>query len=297
MRMSLLLLVTVLQCAMIACIGGGDGGTDESPGGWDSVAESLGPGVVEGSPNPCQAGSPACFDILIAEMQQRADELTATCDHNALFATMYLRMTEEIQRAHDDGRFERPEATVNLTAWFAKHYFDAFDAWQDGDQDAVPRAWRIAFEAADERSVRGIGNLLLGMNAHVSRDLPYVVADVLDEVPPSIDPDYALVNQLIEDLSAEVIREVGERFDPSIRPAELPLALGGAPSFGALVTLWRSDSWQKGTAMVGSGESVADQVEFEATSRALALIPEVRYLPFVEGPEVRDAFCAEAAGN
>ena len=43
---------------------------------------------------------------------------------------------------------------------------------------AVPRAWAIAFGAADERAMSAAGNLALGINAHVQRDLPFVLAAI-----------------------------------------------------------------------------------------------------------------------
>jgi hypothetical protein len=206
-------------------------------------------------------------------------------------------MTEEITGAFDDGRLESPEATVHFTAWFAKYYFDAYDAWHDGDEDRVPEAWQDAFEAAEERNVRAMGNLLLGMNAHVSRDLPYVIADLFDEPAEQIDPDYALVNELIEGASATVIGEMAGRFDPTLTLAEIPLNLGAADSFGGIVTAWRTDSWQKGMALLEAGDDArveVDDIESAANARAFAILPATRYVPFVGDSEERDEFCADA---
>jgi hypothetical protein len=59
---------------------------------------------------------------------------------------------------------------------FAKYYTDAYYANRDGNRSAVPRSWLTAFDAARDKKATGVGDLLLGMNAHINRDLPFVLA-------------------------------------------------------------------------------------------------------------------------
>ena len=108
-------------------------------------------------------------------MTRRFDALASSCDHNAIFSLTYLRVTEEYRRTveapfFDDTPFVNHEDTV-----FARYYFAAFDAWTGGRTAEVPPAWRVAFDAAQSRAVSATGDLLLGINAHVQRDLPLVL--------------------------------------------------------------------------------------------------------------------------
>ena len=64
----------------------------------------------------------------------------------------------------------------HVDAVFARYYTDAYYNWQSGNRAAVPRAWLTALDAAKNKKVSGTGDLLLGMNAHINRDLPYVMA-------------------------------------------------------------------------------------------------------------------------
>jgi hypothetical protein len=279
-----------------ACSGGTASKVDPSLPAWDEVEENLVAGLDESSSNPCQRGDRNCLDIVLAEMHRRLEPLVDECDHDLAFATMYLRMTEQVRDAYDDGRLQSPAFTSHLTAWFARYYFRAYDAWHDGDVDAVPRAWQVAFEAADEKRVRGLGNLLLGMNAHVSRDLPYVVADLLDGPQPEINSDYALVNTLIADLSDDLVEEVAERYDPSLHVVVIPLGLE-ADSVGEVVRLWRTDSWDKGNNLLRSDGPARDTevafIEEDAEERTQIILPEVRYLPVIENAEPRDKYCRD----
>ena len=98
-------------------------------------------------------------------------------DHAAGIAlatsVMYLRVTQAVGRAEPS--FAAHQYLAHLDAVFARLYFAAYDDWRAGRRAAVPLAWQIAFEASDSGRVTGVGDLLLGMNAHISRDLPFAV--------------------------------------------------------------------------------------------------------------------------
>src|SRR5258706_5450036 len=112
-------------------------------------------------------------------MTRRFDLLDATCDHNLLFSLTYLRTTEEYRRAVvEPDFFSDPNFINHQDANFARMYFDAWDAYRAGALGNVPRAWQLAFRTADQKQVNGTGNLLLGMSAHVNRDLPFVLAAI-----------------------------------------------------------------------------------------------------------------------
>ena len=110
---------------------------------------------------------------------------------------------------------------------FARYYFAAHDAWTAGRTASVPPAWRVAFDAARDRAVSANGNLLLGINAHVQRDLPFVLYSVGLVKPDgtSRKPDHDRVNQILNRVTDDVIAEVARRFDPTIDDANLPTTL------------------------------------------------------------------------
>jgi Family of unknown function (DUF5995) len=113
----------------------------------------------------------------------------------------------------------------------------------------VPRAWQVAFGAAARRSVRGLGDLLLGMNAHITRDLAFTVADLEHGQRRAVDPDFALFTKLIESKSVAAVAELSARFDPVLKLAEVPLALGGRRTLGELIGVWRTEAWRNGIAL------------------------------------------------
>src|SRR3546814_5914805 len=88
-------------------------------------------------------------------MARRVQPLNDACDHNVLFGLMSLRTTEQYRvSATQPGFFSDPAFINHQDAVFARYYFEAWDAYRAGDMAATPRAWQIAFSAADNRMVR-----------------------------------------------------------------------------------------------------------------------------------------------
>src|SRR3954469_25250178 len=193
----------------------------------------------------CQQGTTRCVDAVIAEMQRRFTPLARGCDHDAVFSLAYLRTTEAYRRAVSDPSFFSDNAFVNREdAIFASLYFTHDSNYRAGRRSQVPEAWQLAFDAAEREQVSGAGNMLLGMNAHITRDLPIV----LDQLGLGAQADHDKVNDLTAPLYGGVLDEIARRFDPSVRK----LSGGDVPGTGVdqdlvvqLGLAYREDAWQK----------------------------------------------------
>jgi hypothetical protein len=133
-----------------------------------------------------------------------------------VFALTYLRTTQEFFRTvtenphfSSDPQWLNHEDTV-----FAELYFNAYDAWEAGQP--VPPAWRIAFQTAAGGNESAIGDLLLGMNAHISRDLPFTLAHVGLVKPDGSTrkPDHDRVNEFLDRVADPLQAELNSRYDP-----------------------------------------------------------------------------------
>lgn len=132
--------------------------------GWSSLLPSLTDTYTPNDSNICNAGRIQCVDSTINEMERRFAPLASSCDHNALFALLYLQVTQTYrQEVGADPNFFMDNDFVNHEdAVFANKYFVAFDNYANGQRALVPQAWQVAFDAARDRSVSGTGDLLLG---------------------------------------------------------------------------------------------------------------------------------------
>jgi hypothetical protein len=133
--------------------------------GWTALLPALSMPYDAASPDDCVAGRAGCVDKTIREMTKRFDPLASSCDHDAIFSLVYLRVTEEYRRTIETPFFDDTPFVNYEDGIFAHYYFAAYDAWAAGRTADVPPAWRAAFDAARDRRVSALGDLLLGINA------------------------------------------------------------------------------------------------------------------------------------
>jgi hypothetical protein len=116
------------------------------------------------------------IDGVVARMRERLAPLQRAGDPGRYFLATYLRTTQAVADAVDDGRFEDPPWVEWWDVVFAELYLDALDAFL-AEPASAPRPWRIAFSApADAPPVQ---HVLLGMNAHINYDLPQALLGVI----------------------------------------------------------------------------------------------------------------------
>jgi hypothetical protein len=278
----------IILCASVAAVRGASVVSAAAARSWSSQP-------------PCQKGTIRCVDGVVTEMTDRFDDLANKCDHDALFALVYLRTTEEYRRTvAADRTFFSDTAYVNREdAVFSEDYFTAYDGWHAGAATA-PEAWAIAFEAAERHEVSGLGNILLGMNAHINRDLPFVLASMglTDANGASRKADHNKVNVILGRVArGPVFEEAAKRFDPSIRNSDVPGTTIDSDVFLQLVVSWRELAWQNAVRLVTAANDferglVADEIEASAAAQALTLKVSSAYLPPLTSSQPRDTYCA-----
>ncbi len=255
----------------------------------------------------CPDGSLRCVDAVIREMRKRFSPLASSCDHDAIFALSYLRTTEEYRRTvaeqpdfFDDTAFVNTEDVV-----FADYYFRAYDAWHGGTPASVPPAWRIAFEAADERGVTGAGNLLLGINAHINHDLAFALAELLrargltTAEGDSRKADHDKVNEILRRVQQPLLAELARRFDPTIDDAQVDgTGLDDEALFQSIV-VWRERAWQNAVRLAeattdAERQLVADSIARQAADEATTIRASSSYgtPPNPADSGARDDYCA-----
>jgi Family of unknown function (DUF5995) len=267
--------------------------------GWSALLPALSLPYDVTSPDDCIAGRTQCVDKVIREMTRRLAPLASSCDHDAVFALVYLRVTEEYRRTIESPTFFEDTPFVNHEdVVFARYYFAAYDAWAAGQTAEVPEAWRIAFDAARDRSVSASGNLLLGINAHVQRDLPFVLYSIGLVRPDggSRKPDHDRVNVILNRVTDDVVAEIARRFDPTVDDAGLPGTIDEFALFQTLVS-WRETAWRNAELLAQAPtpearEDVARMIESYAAANAAAIRTATQYLPLSGGSAARDAYCA-----
>jgi hypothetical protein len=250
--------------------------------GWDPSGETG-----------CRPGHAVCLENLIREMERHYADVG--CDHHAVFALLYLRTTEGIRDAVVDGFFDEPHLLAHQGYVFGRYYLDPFRAWEQGRDERVPEAWRIAFEAGEAKQVSVVGNMMLGINAHVNRDLPFVLAAIGDTASDgtSRKDDHDRVNTVLEATRPVAVPQIADELDPSI------YAAFAAPQSENQVPAWREQAWQNAQRLLRAETDAERAVIAEEIEDTAAWIAQqfVEAFPLDgEARDARDRHCAAARG-
>jgi uncharacterized protein DUF5995 len=288
--------VALLACATALALPASAAADDPPFIDWTPLFPGFPTGYQPSKEKDCLDGSDQCIERTLTEMYRRFDRLYATCDHNSVFALTYIRVTEAIRKSVADGLYEEPQFLNHEDAVFARMYFMAYDAWERGDRDNVPDAWKAAFDAGRDRSVAGIGNLLMSMNAHVNRDMPFMLANLGLAQPDgsSRKPDHDRGNQVLNPLYDDVLEEIGRRWDPTISNYNIPGVAADDTAFFQILQGWREQVWRHAEMLVNAPtpearQAVADYIESYALDMARLIESGSRN----EDSSARDAHCAE----
>jgi hypothetical protein len=251
--------------------------------------------AIDPNSDSCARGQLSCVDAVIREMRGRFN--TLRCNHNGVFALTYLRTTQEYRRAvTTPGFFEDPKFVNHEDAVFADYYFDAYDNWKAGLRNRVPAAWLVALDASQKRQVTGSGDMMLGMSAHINRDLPYVLARIGLVKPDGSTrkTDHDKVNVFLAKVTEPVIAELARRYDPTVDDGNVPGSWDETATL-QLVVGWRERAWQNAQRLVSATSPaeralVAQSIETDAVTTANVLKAATQYGPG-QSSAARDAWC------
>lgn len=263
---------------------------------WESYLPQLGStgDIPRRGVEKCRRASIRCVHEQIKRLKRLQAELG--CDHRAVFATTYLELTRELRDVLKlDHRFFRdPRYLYTEDALFANVYHRTVKDRKRGR--TVPEAWRIAFDTAATGEVNGGQDMLLGINAHVQNDMPFVLAalGLVTRSGESRKGDHDRMNEVLGRAYERVVRAIADRYDPLVAQTNASWSPVDDVAGLELVKRWREDVWRNAERLVaatsdGERRQVAEEIQRNAADWALS----------IAGPQTpgnrarRDAYCAE----
>ena len=249
---------------------------------------SVQPGPVRG----CRRARLSCIDRVIRRMTRLRNRLG--CDHRAVFANTYLLLTKEIRRTlkRRPRYYEGRRWLIYLDVTFANYYFANF---RRGAR--LPEAWRIAFDTAARGDHYGPQDMLLGINAHVQRDMPYVMASVGLRFRDgrSRKPDHDRGNAILAAGYEKIVRDAERRYDPFFAFSNSNSTPVDDMAGLEMVKGWREQVWRNAERLLNArtqAELQTVQMSIEQNAAAWA-----RSIAATSAPpgyrERRDAYCRE----
>jgi hypothetical protein len=177
----------------------------------------------------------------------------AAHDRRAIFLTLYSVVSAEMRDRVAARRFEDHEWVHRYAVAFANLYRQAVDAYDAGDTQRVPKAWRLCFDAAKAGSGLVLTDMLLGVNAHVNHDLPYAIDGI------AIGPDrqkryrdHSAVNAVLGAVTERATLQVSQAYAPGI--AGLDRAAGNLDEVLSAFSLEvaRESAWESALALANA---------------------------------------------
>jgi hypothetical protein len=247
-------------------------------------------------PNCSRFELPAeCVDQVATALQTHVHELQ--CSHNAIFGVAYLRITQAIARAIREGRFMSAQYIADFDVAFAREYGRNWDAWARGRRDEAAPAWRAAFDNAHAERVNGMGNLNLAINAHIGRDMAFVLERVGLSPEPERKADQDRVNPVLLAATEPLINELAAKYDDTIDDANPP-GSGDDTALYQYIAGLRERAWRLAQELDSADSepvrraAIRARIEAEASTSALLIASTSAYLPGTGQPAARDAYCA-----
>lgn len=271
----------VLTCFIAPASAGQVGGTIEN-----ALPPGLQPHGYSPVPPICPQQQDLCLTQITDRMQGEYDALG--CDHNAVFSLLYLDTTHEIARAVRAGEFSDTRFWDQVTDAFGTYYLDSLDAWRsDPSTTRAPDAWKTAFNDAASGRTSTVGDIMLGINAHVNRDLAYVYY----QLGASSYADHFHVNEILGRAAAVAYPDIYAHLDDSLY-AELGAV---PPSLDLDIIAWRDVAWNNAQRLLAAPDAHARAVisaEIEANANAHARQIEAAFPAGPANNAARDAYCA-----
>ena len=145
------------------------------------------------------------------------EALRAANDRRAIFVGAYLTITSAMGEAIETGQFMDGPWVNSYLLHFAQLYMDAFRAFEHGDLEHVPTAWRVAFELSARDEWMALQHLLLGVNAHINHDLAIaLVRSGIDPDRPMRYDDHTGVNAVLKRTANALQDHVERLYSPAL---------------------------------------------------------------------------------
>ena len=261
--------------------------TELLPPGASSTAYQPGP-----EPNCDGPATMACMDGVIDRLRAHRDAWG--CNHRAVFSDTYALLSEQLKKSIEDpGFFGDDDYLIYEAVAFENYYEDMVAKSTSGKP--YPEAWRIANQVASQPNSNAAVDMLLGINAHVQRDMPYVVAAQGLRTPAgeTRKPDHDAVNKVLAAAYEPIVEDIAGRYDPIVSLTNskwTPIDdVGGLE----VVKEWREGVWRHAEQLENAKtdaerKQVSDQIE--ANAAAWARMISVGAIQPGYGA-TRDAYC------
>lgn len=209
--------------------------------------------------------------VRFVEAQLAEWEAFFGCDHRAVFPTVYRLLTREarLQLERDPEFFDDPAGFGFEALAFYELYEQMITDHLAGRH--IPPAWQTAMDAAQDGDWTALHDMLLAINAHVQRDMPFALAAVGLNLPDgaSRKPDHDRFNRTLNAAYEPIVNAVAARYDPFLDDALGEGLVADNLAAQQLIAGWREGVWRNAERLSRNQETpleapTAQSIELQA---------------------------------
>lgn len=155
------------------------------------------------------------MEEVVLDLENIIEDCIKHRSHLGIFAALYRKVTLNVKKAINEGRFEDNDRMEIFDVKFANRYLEAYHRNRLGEKPTS--SWGITFASVKNRNLVLMQHLLMGMNAHISLDLGIAASEICpgDQLP-SLRNDFVEINRLLIDMVDDVQDRIG-RVSPTVR--------------------------------------------------------------------------------
>lgn len=207
-------------------------------------------------------------------------------DPRAIFAAMYVVLTRNARSRIEDGYFADGQWVAAFMVAFGNYYRQAFFDYETGNLERVPGPWRVSFDASKSGGVTVFQHAILGIHAHINRDMAYAIADVTPYRERSRRlPDFVRTNRFIVE-SIDEVEDAVASYNPDLGALDAQLNRQDEKLLKQTLSRWRFRAWREAAYVYAGGNAVAagllDAYRNHATARQAVYLRD-SYALFVVG--------------
>jgi len=206
-------------------------------------------------------------------------------DRRAVFLTLYGVVSAEIRLRVARGDFADNEWVNRYAVAFADLYRVALAAYEAGDVDRVPKAWRLTFDAARVGDALVLQDMFLGVNAHVNADLPMALTTV------SIGPDrearyrdHSAVNAVLGAVTERATARIAALYAPGLPALDDCAGLIDETLSAFSLEVARESAWEAAVSLANARNDVERRLVTRLISVRSAAVARLLLAPSRHAP-------------
>jgi len=195
------------------------------------------------------------IDEVLDGLKEVVDDAIASGDRIGYFAALYRQVTIKVDDGIKAGKFfDDNDRMSRFDAKFGNRYFSALDNWRQ-NKTGVPKTWQDAFDATRRNDLGVVQHLLLGVNAHINRDLAAAAAEVSPgHKIEDLREDFLKINSILKVVLRDIETALGR---VSLFTRYIDAALGPLDDeiLGFSIVKARDEAWDYAVELAHQSES------------------------------------------